>query len=172
MGKTTVEVKSKTPAGVTFTPTATKSGDSVSGTLKAAYGLPYGIDSEATFGTNGSVSVSLEGSPYKGLTCTAECDRADMASAFENRADAAFAIILDHNKTRVRYWYRFDPFESYAANMHLTMRLVLSLKEAGTTLPILLLPSGGRHEGYEAALTREGVTVVPDALDGAVFAPR
>ena len=103
---------------------------------------------------------------------TAACDRADMASAFENRADAAFAIILDHNKTRVRYWYRFDPFESYAANMHLTMRLVLSLKEAGTTLPILLLPSGGRHEGYEAALTREGVTVVPDALDGAVFAPR
>ena len=76
VGKSTVEVKSKTPAGVTFTPTATKSGDSVSGTLKAAYGLPYGIDSEATFGTNGSVSVSLEGSPYKGLTCTAECDRA------------------------------------------------------------------------------------------------
>ena len=60
VGKTTVEVKSKTPSGVTFTPTATKSGDSVSGTLKAAYKLMPWLDGEATFGTNGSLDMSVE----------------------------------------------------------------------------------------------------------------
>ena len=81
VGKTTVEVKSKTPAGVTFTPTATKKGDAVSGTLKAVTpvpGLPW-LDSEAVFGTNGSVSLQCEAANalnMKGLTITAECDRA------------------------------------------------------------------------------------------------
>jgi voltage-dependent anion channel protein 2 len=78
VGKTTVEVKSKTPSGVTFTPTATKSGDSVSGTLKAAYSILPWLDSECTFGTNGSVAMSLEAANAltKGLTMTAECERA------------------------------------------------------------------------------------------------
>jgi voltage-dependent anion channel protein 2 len=78
VGKTTVEVKSKTPSGVTFTPTATKSGEAVSGSLKAAYSILPWLDSEATFGTNGSVSLSLEAANAltKGLTLTAECDRA------------------------------------------------------------------------------------------------
>ena len=78
VGKTTVEVKSKTPAGVTFTPTATKSGDSVSGTLKAEYAILPWLNGEATFGTSGSVSLSVEAANAltKGLTLTAECDRA------------------------------------------------------------------------------------------------
>ena len=78
VGKTTVEVKSKTPSGVTFTPTATKTGESVAGTLKAAYGILPWLDSEATFGTDGSVELSLEAADLvtKGLVLTAECERA------------------------------------------------------------------------------------------------
>jgi voltage-dependent anion channel protein 2 len=79
VGKNVVEVKSKTPSGVTFTPTATKSekGD-FSATLKAAYGILPWLDGECTFGTNGSVSLSLEAADAltKGLTLTAECDKA------------------------------------------------------------------------------------------------
>lgn len=78
VGKTTVEVKSKTPSGVTFTPTATKSGDSVSGTLKAAYNFLPWVSGEATFGTNGSVSMSCDATDalMKGMVLTAECERA------------------------------------------------------------------------------------------------
>ena len=78
VGKTTVEVKSKTPMGITVTPTATKSGEQVSGTLKAAYALAPWLDGEATFGTNGSLDLSLEAADQllKGLTLTAECSRA------------------------------------------------------------------------------------------------
>jgi len=78
VGKTTVEVKSKTPSGVTFTPLATKSGDAVSGQLTAKYSFLPGLDGEAVFGTSGSMSMSLESANAltKGLTLTAECDRA------------------------------------------------------------------------------------------------
>jgi len=78
VGKTTVEVKSKTPSGVTFTPTATKSGDKVDGTLKAAYKILPWIDGECTFGTSGSIAMSIEAANAltKGMTLTAECERA------------------------------------------------------------------------------------------------
>jgi len=77
VGKTIVEVKSKTPSGVTITPTATRSGDAVSGTLAAKYNLLPWLESEATFGTSGSVSLNIEAADAitKGLTLTAECDR-------------------------------------------------------------------------------------------------
>ena len=78
VGKTIVEVESKTPAGVTFTPTATKSGDSVSGTLKAAYPVKGMGDLEATFGTGGSLEITakMPDAFMKGLTVTAECAKA------------------------------------------------------------------------------------------------
>jgi len=78
VGKTIVEVKSKTPSGVTFTPTATKSGDAVAATLKAAYKVLPWLDTECTFGTNGSVSMTLEAANAltKGLVLTAECEKA------------------------------------------------------------------------------------------------
>jgi len=78
VGKTTVEVKSTTPSGVTFTPTATKSGEAVSGTLAAKYSFLPWLVGETTFGTTGSVSANIEAANAltKGLTLTAECDRA------------------------------------------------------------------------------------------------
>jgi voltage-dependent anion channel protein 2 len=80
VGKATVEVKSKTPSGITFTPTANKDNSSgkVEGSLKAAYGFLPWLDGECTMGTAGTVSVSLEAANAltKGLTLTAECDRA------------------------------------------------------------------------------------------------
>ena len=78
VGKTIVEVESKTPAGITFTPTATKSGESVAGTLKAAYPLKGVGDLEATFGTSGSLEASakMPNAFMPGLTLTAECTKA------------------------------------------------------------------------------------------------
>jgi voltage-dependent anion channel protein 2 len=50
----------------------------VSGTLKAAYAIMPWLDGEAVMGTDGSLSLSLEAADAltKGLTLTAECDRA------------------------------------------------------------------------------------------------
>jgi len=78
VGKTTVEVKSKTPSGVTFTPLATKSGDAVSGQLTAKYNFMPWLSGECVFGTSGSLSLTVEAENAltKGLTLTAECDRA------------------------------------------------------------------------------------------------
>jgi len=78
VGKTIVEVKSKTPSGVTITPTATKSGDAVSATLAAKYNLLPWLVGEATFGTSGSVALNCEATDAltKGLMITAECEKA------------------------------------------------------------------------------------------------
>ena len=76
VGKTTVEVETKTSSGITFTPLATKSGDSVDGELKAKYGLSDGIEAECTVTTKGGASLSLEAANLmKGLVVTAECDK-------------------------------------------------------------------------------------------------
>ena len=83
VGKTTIEVKSKTASGVTFTPTATKAtnkagAEEVSGNLKAAYPILPWLNGEANFDTNGGVSLSVEAADAltKGLLLTAECERA------------------------------------------------------------------------------------------------
>jgi len=77
-GKTTVELKSETPSGVTFTPTATKAGDSVSGKLAAKYNFLPWLESELTFGTSGSIEATIEAADAltAGLTLTAECEHA------------------------------------------------------------------------------------------------
>jgi len=78
VGKSTVEVKSKTKSGVTFTPLATKAGESVSGSLKAEYSFLPWLSCEANCGTNGSMSLSVDAADAltKGLKLTAECDKA------------------------------------------------------------------------------------------------
>eukprot|EP00967_Tisochrysis_lutea_P094819 scaffold137958_cov34-Tisochrysis_lutea.AAC.2 len=89
----------------------------------------------------------------------------DPSAAFSReqlQGDVAFVVALDFNQTRVRYWYRDDPFESYAASMRLIMRLVLSLRRVKSTLPVVLLASGQRHEGYETRLKEYNVSI----LDG------
>jgi voltage-dependent anion channel protein 2 len=75
VGKSTVEVKSKTSNGVTFTPSGTKSGDKFSGSLVAKYGFPAGIDGECTLNTSGVVDMTIEGSPYQGATVTLDCSK-------------------------------------------------------------------------------------------------
>jgi voltage-dependent anion channel protein 2 len=75
VGKSTVEVKSKTSNGVTFTPSGTKSGDKFSGSLAAKYEFLGGLSSEVTLLTSGVVEATLEGSPMKDLTVTLDCER-------------------------------------------------------------------------------------------------
>lgn len=74
---------------------------------------------------------------------------------------ASFVIVYYFNRTRVRYWYRPDPFRSYLNHMRLIARLILSLRDTRTTLPISLLLSGERHITFEEGLVRElGVRIL------------
>eukprot|EP00316_Scyphosphaera_apsteinii_P016445 CAMPEP_0119300642 /NCGR_PEP_ID=MMETSP1333-20130426/2562_1 /TAXON_ID=418940 /ORGANISM="Scyphosphaera apsteinii, Strain RCC1455" /LENGTH=374 /DNA_ID=CAMNT_0007302485 /DNA_START=27 /DNA_END=1151 /DNA_ORIENTATION=+ len=74
-------------------------------------------------------------------------------------AGTIFAIIFDHNSSRVRYWFRKDPLKSYLNGMRLITRLVVSLNAVGTQIPIHFFPSGYRHPAYEGQLTSLGVNV-------------
>lgn len=78
VGKTKVEVKMKTSNGVTFTPIATKTGESPSGSLAAKYSFMPWLEGEATLGTNGSLDLTLEAvdALTKGLVLKAECAKA------------------------------------------------------------------------------------------------
>lgn len=74
---------------------------------------------------------------------------------------STFLIIYNYRPENVRYWYRSDPFRSYLNAMRLITRLILSLRHVGTRLPIHLLMSGERHEGFERELVdRLGVGVL------------
>jgi len=75
VGKSTVEVKSKTSNGVTFTPSGTKTGDKFSGSLAAKYEFAGGISTEATLQTTGVVEATIEGTPMKDLLVTLDCAR-------------------------------------------------------------------------------------------------
>lgn len=84
----------------------------------------------------------------------------DDAASSSTDGATAYVVVLDFNPTRVRYFYRFDPFESYAVSMHLIARLVVSLRASKSRLPIHLVASGERHEGYERRLAELGVRIV------------
>jgi len=75
VGKSTVEVKSKTSNGVTFTPEGTKAGDKFTGSLAAKYVFAAGIESEVKLLTSGVVEATIEGSPMKDLVVTLDCAR-------------------------------------------------------------------------------------------------
>lgn len=66
----------------------------------------------------------------------------------------SIVIVLQHNASRVRYWYQADPFRSYLNAMRLVVRLALSLADVGTRYPVHLLVSGERHRGFEEQLVR------------------
>jgi voltage-dependent anion channel protein 2 len=74
VGKNTVELKSKTPNGITFTPTATKGGDKLDGSLKAEYSIAKGMKTEVTLATSGVLKCVFEASDaiMKGMTCSME----------------------------------------------------------------------------------------------------
>jgi len=82
VGKNTVEVKTKTSNGVTFTPKATKSDSGIAGSLAAKYGFAGGMTAEATLNTSGVLSSSLETTGLaKGLVVTLDCESASKGSA-------------------------------------------------------------------------------------------
>ena len=125
VGKTTVEVKSKTSSGVTFTPKATKSGDSVSGSLKAAYGLLPGLDCEATFGTKGTIDLSLEASELaKGLVLTAECATASGGKGLLSSANLIADYKTDAFTSKCSYDY-------YKADLNANVSTVYSALTCG-----------------------------------------
>jgi len=109
VGKTTVELKSKTASGVTFTPTATRSGDAVSGELKAEYGFLPWLKGEAVFGTSGSMTALVEASDAiaKGLTMSAECERAAPGKGLL----ASGNLILDYKQEAFTGKMSFDYYK-------------------------------------------------------------
>jgi len=77
VGKNTVEVKTKTSNGVTFTPKASKADSGVTGSLAAKYGFPGGVTGEATLTTGGVMSTSIETTGLaKGLVVTLDAESA------------------------------------------------------------------------------------------------
>jgi len=89
VGKTKVEVKMKTANGVTFKPIATKTGDSPSGTLNAAYNFLPWLSGECTIGTKGTLDLQIEAADAlaKGLVLTAECSKASSGAALLSSAN-------------------------------------------------------------------------------------
>ena len=76
-------------------------------------------------------------------------------------------LIYGFNRSLVRYWYRPDPFRSYLNAMRLIVRVLLSLRAAGSTLPVHLLLSGERHTGFESSLVADyGVRILPSDDSG------
>ena len=109
VGKSTVEVKSKTSSGVTFTPKATKKGDKVDGSLKAAYGLLPWLDCEATLGTGGSLELSLEAAKLlEGVTVTAECATASNGKGLLSSANLIAEYKSDLLSSKCSYDYYKD----------------------------------------------------------------
>jgi voltage-dependent anion channel protein 2 len=76
VGKNTVEVKAKTPNGVTFTPSGTLSDGKFAGSLVSKYGFGSGVDGEVTVNTTGVISCQLEAADLitKGLVMTLNAD--------------------------------------------------------------------------------------------------
>jgi hypothetical protein len=71
------------------------------------------------------------------------------------RGAESYVIVYGFNRSLVRYWYKADPFRSYLNAMRLIVRLLLSLQAAASVLPVHLLLSGERHEGFEQALVQQ-----------------
>jgi len=96
------------------------------------------------------------------LLCDADPDvhGAMLATLGDRDARTSIAIVYGFNRTRVRYILAKTPFASYLKDMTLALRLVLSLRAVGTTLPIKMLLSGERHEQYERLFEAQGVTVI------------
>ena len=87
VGKNTVEVKTKTANGVSFTPLATKSGDAFSGSLAAKFEAMPKTTVEATLATSGILSSTIEATGVaKGLTATVELESGKTALLASGKA--------------------------------------------------------------------------------------
>ena len=75
--------------------------------------------------------------------------------SYTARGGESYVIVYGFNRSLVRYWYKTDPFRSYLNAMRLIVRLLLSLQAAASLLPVHLLLSGERHEGFEQALVQQ-----------------
>jgi voltage-dependent anion channel protein 2 len=76
VGKNTVELESKTPNGIKFTPKATKSGDALDGTLAAKYVIGAGMETEVSLLTSTVVKGMFKAPDVlaKGLTIETNCE--------------------------------------------------------------------------------------------------
>ena len=83
LGKSTVEVKTKTANNVTFTPSATKQDNAVQGKLVANAPLPADATLELTLQTEGTVAATIEAadSILKNLTLSVDCETAKPGKA-------------------------------------------------------------------------------------------
>jgi hypothetical protein len=83
----------------------------------------------------------------------------DNAAAAGEGNSATVLIVFDHTPGLVKTWYRINPWKSYVNSMRMIIRLVLSLRRVGTTLPITLWATGERHATFEARLVQLGVHI-------------
>ena len=81
---------------------------------------------------------------------------------------ATIAIAFHHHNSSVRSWFKGQPFNSYLYNVRHIVRLLLSLRGVGTTLPVSVLLSGERHAPFEALFASLGALLV----DADAFATR
>jgi len=97
VGKNTVELKSKTPNGVTFTPSATKGGDKLDGSLAAKYVFGGGVETEVTLASSGVLKANIEAADAitKGLKITFDAETA--------ASGKASASLLSIGKTEFNY---------------------------------------------------------------------
>mmetsp|Transcript_17383 Transcript_17383/g.37394 ORF Transcript_17383/g.37394 Transcript_17383/m.37394 type:complete len:284 (+) Transcript_17383:25-876(+) len=109
VGKNTVEVKTKTANGVIFTPLATKSGDSVSGSLAAKYLFPFGVSAETTLTTAGTLATQLEGAVAKGMILTVDAETGKSAALASGKAT------LDYKKDMMTCKASYDYYKGEAA---------------------------------------------------------
>ena len=102
-------------------------------------------------------------------TPTAHCHRdannkfiSDTVVADDDRvSQSTILLVYGFNASRVRYWYRPDPFRSYLNALRLISRVIMSLRDVDTKLPIHLLLSGERQPAFEAALVEQfGVSLL------------
>mmetsp|Transcript_58999 Transcript_58999/g.97541 ORF Transcript_58999/g.97541 Transcript_58999/m.97541 type:complete len:287 (+) Transcript_58999:60-920(+) len=106
VGKNTVEIKSKAANGVTFTPLATKSGDSISGSLAMKYGFPGGITTEATMNSSGVLSATTEVAGLaKGLTVSLDCETTTKGNALFSSGKATVDYKQDVFTAKAVYDY-------------------------------------------------------------------
>ena len=73
-------------------------------------------------------------------------------------------LVLDGNASNLRFFYGKDVAKAYGSQVGLLLRLLVSLRASGTSLPVHVLVSGYRVPAVEARLATLGVTILePDA---------
>jgi alpha-N-acetylglucosamine transferase len=72
--------------------------------------------------------------------------------------NAAVTLFYGYSPAHVRArQHRLTPLKQYLGDMLLLLRLVLSLRRVGTSLPMHLYLSGDRHAKYERLFEEQGV---------------